>query len=50
MKVAAKECDESDCWLRLCKEAKNYPDPGELLENVMSINRILSKIISSSKE
>ena len=50
MKVAAKECDESTYWLRLCKEAKNYPDPGELAENVVTINRILSKIISSSKE
>jgi four helix bundle protein len=50
MKVAAKECDESSYWLMLCKEAKNYPDPGELIDNVTSINRILSKIISSSKE
>ncbi len=50
MKVAAKECDESDYWLRLCKEAKNYPDPGTLLNEVIVINKVLSKIISSSKE
>ena len=50
MKVAAKECDETDYWLSLCKEAKNYPEPEELIENVLSINRVLSKIISSSKE
>jgi four helix bundle protein len=50
MKVAAKECDETNYWLRLCKAAKNYPDPDELMTDVESINRILSKIISSSKE
>ena len=50
MKVAAKECDETTYWLRLCKESKNYPEPDELIESVLIINRILSKIISSSKE
>jgi four helix bundle protein len=50
MKIAAKECDESKYWLMLCKEAKNYPDSDELINDVLTINRILSKIISSSKE
>jgi len=50
MKMAAKECDESSYWLRLCEKAKNYPDPEGLVEDVAVINRILSKIISSSKE
>lgn len=49
MKVAAKEADETEYWLLLCKHSKNYPDPGLLLEDVVSINKILSKIISSSK-
>lgn len=50
MKIAAKECDETSYWLALCREAKNYPEPEGLIEEVIVINRILSKIISSSKE
>lgn len=49
MKIAAKEADETEYWLHLCKHAKNYDDPKELLEKIESINKILSKIISSSK-
>jgi four helix bundle protein len=30
-KIAAKEADETEYWLELCKHAPNYPDPGELL-------------------
>jgi four helix bundle protein len=49
MKIAAKEADETEYWLLLCKHAKNYIDPKELLEKIESINKILSKIIASSK-
>src|ERR1700749_4027908 len=49
MKIAAKEADETEYWLLLCKHAKNYDVPGELLEKIDSINKVLSKIISSSK-
>lgn len=48
-KVAAKEVDETEYWLMLCKQSKNYPDPDTLLEEVRIISRIISKIISSSK-
>ncbi len=48
-KVAAKEVDETEYWLMLCKESKNYPDPDMLLEELRIISRIISKIISSSK-
>ncbi|MBS1685884.1 MAG: four helix bundle protein [Bacteroidetes bacterium] len=50
MKIAAKECDESSYWLKLCKAAPSYPDPDGLMEDVIVLNKILSKIISSSKE
>ena len=49
MKIAAKEGDESEYWLLLCKEAPNYADPGKLIDDLHIINKILSKIISSSK-
>ncbi|HEY0262012.1 MAG TPA: four helix bundle protein [Chitinophagales bacterium] len=50
MKIAAKEADETEYWLALCKKAKKYPDPDELVEKLNSIHRVISKIISSSKQ
>ena len=50
MKIAVKESDETDFWLSLCVDSKNYPDPGDLKERNISISKILSKIISSSKK
>jgi four helix bundle protein len=49
MKIAAKEADETEYWLMLCKQIKTYPNPDSLLEQVTPINKILSKIIASSK-
>lgn len=50
MKIAAKEADETEYWLLLCKHAKSYPENQELLQSVSSIIKILSKIISTSKK
>lgn len=49
IKIAAKEADETEYWLMLCKENKNYPDCEELLLKVQSIIKVISKIIASSK-
>ena len=49
MKIAAKEADETENWLLLCMESKNYPFNEELLEKIKSISFILSKIIGTSK-
>lgn len=49
MKVAYKEAEETKYWLELCIESPNYPDPGRLIENNISILKVLGKIISSSK-
>ena len=48
MKIAAKEAEETHYWLDLCKDAPNYPNPGILLDVLTTIQKILSKIISSS--
>jgi four helix bundle protein len=48
-KIAAKEADETQYWLLLCKESKHYPDPEKLLGDLETIIKIISKIISSSK-
>lgn len=48
-KVAAKEADETQYWLLLCKESIHYPNPDNLLDDIQVIIKIISKIISSSK-
>jgi four helix bundle protein len=48
-KIAAKEADETEYWLMLCKESEHYPEVENMLEEIQSIIRIISKIISSSK-
>lgn len=49
MKIAAKEAEETEGWLMLCKYSKSYPQPDELLESLASILKLLNKIISTAK-
>lgn len=49
IKIAAKEADETEYWLRLCKQSNNYPSNDLLLDRINSIKKILSKIIVSTK-
>ena len=46
--IAAKEANETEYWLLLCQKSKNYPDPGQLMETILSLKKLLSKIITSS--
>ena len=49
IKVAAKEADETEYWLLICKNTPSYPFEEQLLIDVQELLKILSKIISSSK-
>src|SRR6188508_3205908 len=49
MKIAAKEAEETEYWLLLCKYAKNYPDCAELLARLNEVNKLLGKILSTAK-
>ena len=49
LKIAAKEANETEYWLQLCKNAPEYPEPVGLLDEITSINKVLNKIIGSSK-
>lgn len=49
MKIAAKEADETEYWLLLCQKSEGYPSCLDLLEQILSLVKVLSKIISSSK-
>jgi four helix bundle protein len=48
-KIAAKEVDETRYWLVLCKHSKNYPSCDHLIEMLYEIEKIITKIISTSK-
>ncbi len=50
LKIALKEAEETDYWLLLCKESKNYIDTTVHLEKINSIMNVLSKIIISTKQ
>ena len=49
MKISAKEADETEYWLSICRNSNSYPTNLILIEKVNELLRILSKIISSSK-
>ncbi len=49
LKIAAKEANETEYSLQLCKNAPEYPEPVGLLDEFTSINKVLNKIIGSSK-
>lgn len=49
MKIAAKEAAETDYWLLLAKEVYALKETESLLTQINSINKVLFKIISSSK-
>jgi four helix bundle protein len=49
MKISSKEAEETEYWLLLCKHSKSYPSPDQLLDKIIVIKKILSKIIATSK-
>ena len=49
LKIAAKEADETEYWLLLCQQSKSYPSPETLLDKIISLKKLLSKIISTTK-
>ena len=50
MKIAAKECEETKYWLLLCKHSANYPECEDLLDKIEVIQKVLNKIVSTSKK
>lgn len=48
-KIAAKEAEETEYWLLICKDSDNYPSTTELMEKLRSIQKVINKIIVSSK-
>ena len=50
LKIAAKEADETEYWLLLCKAANSYPFEESLLLKLCEIQKLLTAIISTSKQ
>ena len=50
MKIAAKETDETEYWLELCRQSENYPNPDKLLMQIIEIKKLLNAIIATTKK
>lgn len=48
-KISAKEVEETEYWLLLCKHSKKLPDSTPLLSELEPIKKIINKIIGTSK-
>ena len=48
-KIAAKEVEETKYWLILCENSKTYPSCEHLVSSLREIDKIITKIISTSK-
>lgn len=48
-KIAAKEVEETEYWLLLCKHSNKLPDSTHLLADLEPIKKIISKIIGTAK-
>ena len=48
-KIAAKEAEETEYWLLLCKYSEKYPFEENLLEEIKEIQKIISSIIYTAK-
>jgi len=48
-KIAAKEVEETKYWLVLCQNFKTYPCCEHLVSSLREIDKIITKIIATSK-
>lgn len=49
LKIAAKEGDETQYWLILCRNSRNIPNPDGLEEELEAVNKILGSILHLAK-
>lgn len=50
LKIAAKEAKETEYWLLLCESSAGYPGISDKIEKLLEIQKLLSRIIHSSKK
>ena len=49
IKIAAKEADETQYWLTLCKFGVNYPDSKHITDKLVEVQKILNSILGTAK-
>lgn len=49
-KIAAKEAEETEYWLLLCKCSDGYPFEESLMDDIKEIQKIINSIINTSKK
>lgn len=49
MIIAAKEAEETEYWILICKESEGYPNPQGLEQDIIEIKKLLFSIIGKSK-
>jgi four helix bundle protein len=49
MKLAAKEAEETQYWLMFCEYSQNFPECKDLVTKLDEIQKVLSRILSTSK-
>lgn len=49
LKISNKETYETEYWIKLCQLAESYPNPEGLQDDLLSIKKVLGKIISTTK-
>lgn len=49
IKIAAKEAEETQYWLLLCKYSESYPFQEDLIDNLQDLKRLMNSIINSAK-
>lgn len=47
-KLAAKEAEETEYWLLICQASSGYPSAEEMIEKIVSIKKVINKIIAST--
>jgi len=49
IKIALKELEETEYWLEICKQIDSYPNCDYLIIKLSEIRKVLTKILSTSK-
>lgn len=50
MKIAAKEAEETQFWIIICEQTPSYPKCDELKGPLDSIQKVIGKILSSTRK
>ncbi len=50
LKIAIKEADETMYWLLICEKADSYPTNDDLKNKLVTIKKVLNKIIGTMKK